>query len=93
MRRWITRAPSDVLEPSYELRMATAISELAGTGHVPSLRAMISLGVMLRPIPGGWVIELTDGREVARFTGPAAKRRALRYLARHNIVREAGGAG
>jgi len=30
---------------------------------------------------GGWVVELTDGREGARFTGSAAKRRALRYLA------------
>ena len=54
---------------------------------------MISLGVMLKPIAGGWVIELTDGREVARFTGPAAHRRALRYLASHNVVREADGAG
>jgi hypothetical protein len=50
---------------------------------------MSSSGVMLKPIPGGWVIERTDGREVARFTGPAANRRALRYLASHNIVREA----
>ena len=50
---------------------------------------MSSLGVLLKPIPGGWVIELTDGREVARFTGLGAKRRALRYLASHNIVREA----
>jgi hypothetical protein len=45
---------------------------------------------MLRPIPGGWVIQLTDGREVARFTGLAAKRRALRYLASHNVVSTAG---
>jgi hypothetical protein len=44
---------------------------------------------MLKPIPGGWVIALTDGREVARFTGVAAKRRALRYLASHDVVREA----
>jgi hypothetical protein len=73
--------------------MATAVSELAGVGNAPSMHDMISLGVMLKPIPGGWVIELTDGREVARFTGAAAKRRALRYLASHNIVREAGGAG
>jgi hypothetical protein len=50
---------------------------------------MSSLGVTLEPIPGGWIIRLTDGREVARFTGPAANRRALRYLASHDIVREA----
>jgi hypothetical protein len=31
---------------------------------------MSALGVILKPIPGGWIIELTDGREVARFTGP-----------------------
>ena len=54
---------------------------------------MSSLGVMLKPIVGGWVIELTDGREVARFTGLTAKRRALRYLATRNIVREAARAG
>jgi hypothetical protein len=34
---------------------------------------------MLKPITGRWVIELTDGREVARFTGAVAKHRALRY--------------
>jgi hypothetical protein len=45
---------------------------------------------MLRPVPGGYVIELTDGRELARFIGLTAKRRALRYLASHDIVREAG---
>ena len=47
---------------------------------------MRSLGVMLKPIPGGWIIELTDGREVARFTGFGAKRRALRYLASHDTA-------
>jgi len=50
---------------------------------------MRSLGVLLKPIPGGWIIELTDGREIARFTGLAAKRRALRYLASHDIARGA----
>jgi hypothetical protein len=54
---------------------------------------MSSLGVMLKPIPGGWIIQLTDGREVARFSGPAAKRRALRYLANHSIVKETDRAG
>jgi hypothetical protein len=42
---------------------------------------MSALAVMLKPIPDGWIIALTDGRELARFTGPAAKRRALHYLA------------
>jgi len=54
---------------------------------------MSALAVMLKPLRGGWAIELTDGREVARFTGLAANIRALRYLASHNIVREADRAG
>jgi hypothetical protein len=73
--------------------MATARSDLAGEGDLPSLHGMSALAVMLKPIRGGWAIELTDGREVARFTGLAAKIRALRYLASHNIVREADRAG
>jgi hypothetical protein len=43
---------------------------------------MNALAVVLRPINHGWMIALTDGREIARFTGPGAKRRALRYVAR-----------
>jgi hypothetical protein len=50
---------------------------------------MRSLGVVLKPIFGGWIVELTDGREVARFIGPAAQRRALRYLASNGIVSDA----
>jgi hypothetical protein len=40
-----------------------------------------ALALIIRPIRHGWAVYLTDGREVARFNGPAAKRRALRYLA------------
>lgn len=50
---------------------------------------MKPLAVMLKPIPGGWAVALTDGREVARFTGLAARRRALRYLAGGGVVHEA----
>ena len=39
------------------------------------------VAVMLRQIDFGWVVTLTDGRELARFIGPGAKRRALRYVA------------
>jgi hypothetical protein len=39
------------------------------------------LALILRPIRYGWAVDLTDGRELARFNGPWAKRRALRYLA------------
>lgn len=42
---------------------------------------MTALAVALKPINHGWAVALTDGREVVRFTGFAAKRRALRYLA------------
>ena len=42
---------------------------------------MNALALMLRRVHHGWAVTLTDGREVARFTGPGAKRRALRYLA------------
>jgi len=42
---------------------------------------MSTLAVVLKPISCGWAIALTDGREIARFLGPGAKRRALRYVA------------
>ena len=35
---------------------------------------------MLTPIHHGWAVVLTDGRELVRFTGLGAKRKALRYL-------------
>jgi hypothetical protein len=41
---------------------------------------MNALALVLKPISCGWVVALTDGREIARFIGPGAKRRALRYL-------------
>ena len=53
---------------------------------------MNALAVMLKPIDHGWANTLTDGRELARFTGFAAKRRALAYLANHDIGREASNA-
>jgi len=48
---------------------------------------MNPVAVTLKRTRGGWAIELTNGREIARFTGPSAKRRALRYLASHDIAR------
>jgi hypothetical protein len=38
--------------------------------------------MMLRPIRYGWSVQLSDGRELARFLGPGARWRALRYLRR-----------
>jgi hypothetical protein len=43
---------------------------------------MKALAMMLKPIPYGWAVQLTDGRELARFLGPWSKSRALRYVAR-----------
>jgi len=42
---------------------------------------MNALTVMITPIRHGWAVRLSDGRELARFHGPGARRRATRYLA------------
>jgi len=49
---------------------------------------MNTLAVMLKPIDHGWAVTLTNGRELARFTGPGARRRALRYLKSDAVSRE-----
>ena len=41
---------------------------------------MKTLAIIMKPIPGGWSVCLTDGRQLARFRGPRARARALRYL-------------
>jgi hypothetical protein len=46
------------------------------------VEVMSALSVILRPVPGGWAVYLSDGRELARFRGLAARWRALRFLAR-----------
>jgi hypothetical protein len=43
---------------------------------------MKTVAVILKPISHGWAVTLTDGRELARFTGFAARWRALRYATR-----------
>jgi len=43
---------------------------------------MNALALTIRPIYHGWVVQLSDGHELARFRGPGARWRALRYLAR-----------
>ena len=43
---------------------------------------MTALRMILRPIRYGWSVQLTDGRELARFLGPGARWRATRYLHR-----------
>ena len=48
---------------------------------------MNPLAVVLRRIGYGWAVALSDGRELARFVGPGAKRRALRFLTRQGLLR------
>jgi hypothetical protein len=43
---------------------------------------MSALWMMIRPIRYGWAVQLSDGRELARFLGPGARWRATRYLRR-----------
>jgi len=50
---------------------------------------MKALALMLTPISHGWAVTLTDGRELVRFTGLGAQRRARRYLASRDLGREA----
>jgi hypothetical protein len=52
---------------------------------------MTALRMMLRPIRYGWSVQLTDGRELARFLGPGARSRATRYLRRAVEALRAGG--
>ena len=49
---------------------------------------MQALTLMLKRVNNGWAVVLNDGRELARFRGLCAKRRALRYLAAPGLVRE-----
>jgi hypothetical protein len=53
---------------------------------------MDTLAAILKPVEHGWAVTLRDGREPARFTGLAAKCRALRYLSNHDVAREASNA-
>ena len=46
------------------------------------VRTMRALRMMIRPIRYGWSVQLSDGRELARFLGPGARWRATRYLNR-----------
>ncbi len=39
-----------------------------------------TLAFILKPVQWGWAVCLTDGRELARFRGPAARSRALHYV-------------
>jgi hypothetical protein len=43
---------------------------------------MTALGLMIAPIPRGWAVYLTNGRELARYRGIGARWRALRRLRR-----------
>jgi hypothetical protein len=43
---------------------------------------MPALALMLGPTPDGWAVYLTNGREVRRFRGPWARRKAPRFIRR-----------
>ena len=43
---------------------------------------MNTLSMMIKPIRHGWAVQLTDGRELARFLGPGSMWRAVRYVTR-----------
>jgi hypothetical protein len=53
---------------------------------------MNALRMIIRPISHGWAVQLTDGRELARFLGPGARWRAMRYLRRTVEALTSGGA-
>jgi hypothetical protein len=53
--------------------------------------AMNALRMIIRPIRHGWSVQLTDGRELARFLGPGARWRATRYLRRAVEALRTGG--
>ena len=42
---------------------------------------MNAVAVTLKPLDHGWAVALTNGRELARFTGLGARWRAIRYVA------------
>ncbi len=43
---------------------------------------MNALSLILKPTSRGWAVYLSDGREVAQYSGPGSKQRALDYVAR-----------
>jgi hypothetical protein len=43
---------------------------------------MTAVALMIGPTPDGWAVMTTNGRELARFRGIAARWRALRYVRR-----------
>jgi hypothetical protein len=48
--------------------------------HAGVCNMAATVALILKPIPAGWAVCLTDGRELARFRGPGARWRALRFL-------------
>lgn len=50
---------------------------------------MTALALILSKIDHGWAVRLTNGRELARFTGLGARLRALRWIDGLGISREA----
>ena len=53
---------------------------------------MTAVAMILKPVDRGWVVALTDGRELARFTGFGARRRAIHYITDSHGFSSAAGA-
>jgi hypothetical protein len=72
--------PLDECPRASDLRASSmSVKVWFGSGAIMCC-AMTSVAIILKPIPGGWSVCLTDGRQLARFRGPRARARALRYL-------------
>ena len=48
---------------------------------------MNTTSMSLVPIQSGWAVMLSDGRELARFTGIGARQKAYRYIANASPLR------
>ena len=68
----------ELLDGAYQ-----AVSQMLQDERSPLVRVentMPALSMMIAPTPDGWGVFLSDGRQLARFRGIAARWRALRYL-------------
>jgi hypothetical protein len=48
---------------------------------------MDAVAVILKPVDRGWAVVLTNGRELARFTGVGARWRAIRFIGGRGLTR------
>lgn len=90
--RRLPRVGGRIATTALLIALAVALLAAIPSHHKTSPRRehiMNTLALILKPIAHGWAVTLTDGRELARFRGLGAKRRALRYVTVHDLGREA----